>query len=146
MDISFFDFDVYQLDATEQPELSGPENAEICIVAEQEDFRKNEELIRNILKAVNHELDGAVRKILVPINTRIQVSAHVQSRDQKVIAFGLNPKALSLNASFKANHLYSTETFSIMLTHSLQQLSENTGFKKALWGALQKDFLKKSRS
>jgi DNA polymerase III psi subunit len=145
LDLAFFDFEVFDIESSGEIMISGPEAAELMLVVEEVDFISHKALISKIMSAINFDLDQDIRICLLRQAQNINLAHHVHSPDIKVIVFGVNPKRISMNASFRANHFYRTETFEIMLTHALEALHSNVSYKKALWAILQKKFISDAR-
>ena len=143
MDIEFFDFEIFDLDESSEISLSGPENASVSVVLKEDDYEAHQELLKGILTAIQYDLNTDVQVCLLRQAQNVNLSRIIKHQNQKVIVFGINPKRISMNASFKAYHLYRTETFQIMLSHSLESLSTNKSYKKALWNELQQKFMAK---
>lgn len=92
------------------------------------------------MKAIKLDEGKDVTIIQLPNEVSINISSIVGNDNRKIISFGLMPNRIGLNASFSANHMYPTETFSVLLTHSLAKLESDKGKKMALWTALQSTF------
>jgi len=141
--IDFFDFEIFDLDKSGEVKASGPENADILLVMDGQDYDDNKDLISNIMKAINYDLDSDVRTFILPQGVEINLAELVSEKNKYVIAFGVNPKRISMNASFRANTFYQTEAFEIMLSYALEDLNSNVSYKKGLWKVLQEKFVKK---
>lgn len=142
MDLEFFDFEIFDLEESEDHVINGPENADIMLVIEESDFEVHKSLISNIMGAIKYDLDKEIRVCLLCQAQKLNLARTIVSDSVKVIVFGISPKQVSMNASFKAYHLYPTESFKIMFSHSLEALNANKTYKKALWTELQNSFIK----
>ena len=140
MDFSFFDFDQYAITETSNPLIIGDHKATTVIVTYDADFNEYNELISKIFKAVNIDLANQAMIVQLKENQEINLASHLTDGTQKIFVFGINPKLLGLNASFKAYREYKTEDFYIVFSHALKDLSTQTNFKKALWTVLQESF------
>ncbi|NNE27550.1 MAG: hypothetical protein HKN09_11970 [Saprospiraceae bacterium] len=140
MDISFFDFDQYALNETSSPVIQGNPEAQLAIVVNQNDFTEYNDLIDKIFKAVNIELSRQTFQIVLGDGQEISLASHLNDDIKNVFVFGVNPKCLGFNASFKAYQAYKTESYTVLFSHSLKDLSTETKFKKALWTILQTVF------
>ena len=142
MNIQFFDFEIFDLEGSSEVNIFGSESSDLLLLIEEEEFTIHKELISKIMGAINYNIDNDIRICLLRQAQNVNLAQLVGEGINYVIAFGINPKNLSLNASFKANYFYKTESFEIMLSHSLTELNENKVYKKSLWTELQKKFLK----
>lgn len=140
MNSYFIDSEVFIIPDSENKSMEVDGNVEVFVLARRKDYDSQKQLLDNILKAVSLiPGENAVLQLLED-DESINIAELTPATVDKVICFGLKPREISMNAGFHANHFYKTESFSILLTHSLNQLDGNTRFKKALWGALQEAF------
>ena len=139
---SFFDFQLYDIPRKVKPDINGDNSDTLAIILKKEDFKAQELLITKILAAINFDIKTHVCVILFNDGETIDIAKCVLPEINKVVCFGIKPAEISFNASFRANTFYQTETFGLMLTHSLSILSTDNSKKKALWTALQETFPK----
>jgi DNA polymerase III psi subunit len=137
---------IYNLDTFDIPEIEKPQNignidtASIIVILHKDDYNIQKQLLHKILKAINVDVDKDVLFLLLEEGASCPLYQYANDNTQYVMSFGLGIKALGLNAKFVANHFYNTETYAVMLTHSLTKLSMDNQKKKALWSALQNVF------
>jgi len=136
----FIDSEVFIIPDSENKNLVAGEKVEVLVLARRKDYDSQKQLLDNILKAVSLTPGENTVLHLMEDDENINIAKLTPDSVSKVICFGLKPREISMNAGFRANHFYKTESFSILLTHSLDQLDGNTRFKKALWAALQESF------
>lgn len=140
MNSYFIDSEVFIIPEAEHSRLEASEILEVLVLVRSKDYEAQKQLLDNILKAVALTPGENAALHLLDEKESVNVAEITPVNIKKVICFGLKPREISMNAGFHANHFYKTESFSILLTHSLTQLDGNTRFKKALWGALQEAF------
>lgn len=141
MNDTFFDFDQYVIPERAKAEISSHKEDRLCVIVTKEDFMVNEIFLSKILSAIKYDLSSNVRLVQFPTAKQIKLdSAHIADV-KEIICFGVSPAQISMNASFRANQIYSTESFNILLTHSLKKLSGDLSKKKALWTALQQNYI-----
>ena len=137
MNSEFYDTDIFIIPESENPQPILSENIELCVFCRALDLQANNELLHNILKAVNYTEGNNAHIFKLKDSESINVARSINPSVQFVLSFGLRPRDLGFNAGFKANRFYKTEDFSILLTHSLAQLNGEKKYKMALWNALQ---------
>ncbi len=143
MNSYFINTDVFIIPDIGKLDSHCPEKTRLLVFCEKEDFQSHSDLLHNILKAINFENDKNACILKLDKQSSVNVASITSDSITHVLSFGLSPKNLCLNAGFKANRFYKTESFSILLTHSLNQLEENKNYKMALWNALQNTFTPK---
>jgi len=136
----YFDFDLFEIPTVKELAISGNNCATLAIITSKADFNNHKELLSKILGAIDLDLEKDVCQILLENAEPILISNLLPKEIQYLLVFGLNPSQIGFNASFKAYHLYSSETYKILLSHSLTKLSENQNFKKSLWASLRNEF------
>lgn len=140
---TIFNIDTFDIPTQDDTTTRGDRNtAFICIILRQNDYGEHQDLLNNILKAIKIDVDNDVMLILLDEDEACPLHNHITKKTKYVLSFGLGIKDIGLNASFVANHFYQSESYAIMLTHSLAKLNSDTQKKKSLWGALQNTFLK----
>ncbi len=140
MNPDFFDFQFY--DIPEPQVVSGNIN-EILVIVEKQDYVLKESLLRKILAAVKLDINSQVTFLQLEEGATINLASIAEDGVQKVFTFGFKPTTLGLNGSFRGYQFYQTASFSILFSHSLKALSEKPAKKKALWTAMQAEFLNK---
>lgn len=138
MNPDFFDFQFYNIPETQ--EVVGEIN-EILVIVEKQDYVLKESLLKKILAAVKLDIDSQVTFLQLEEGATINLASKAEGV-KKVFTFGLKPTRLGLNGLFRGYQFYQTATFSILFSHSLKLLSEKPEKKKALWTAMQGEFLK----
>ncbi len=137
MNPDFFDFDVYDLPDS-QNVLA--DTNEVLVVVRRDDFLLQETLLKKILTAVKLDLDTQVTFLQLEEGAVINLATAARQA-KKVFTFGLKPTQLGLNGGFRGYRFYKTESFSLLFSHSLKDLSEKPAKKKALWDAMKAEFL-----
>lgn len=122
--------------------IGNPETASVAIILKAEDHQVHKDLLINILKAIKIDVEQDVVFFLLGEGESFHIASAIQDNVKYVMCFGLGIKDIGMHASFQANTFYPTETFTIMLTHSLSKLDADKLKKKNLWSALQSTFLK----
>lgn len=142
MNSIIYDKEIFIIPEEGITEISYSEGSDMLILCRKEDSDANADLLGNILKAIGKEESKNVDVFRMDMDEDLHLAKSLDKQIKYVICFGLKPKNICMNAGFRANKLYKTEDFSIMLTHSLSQLQADVKYKKALWGALQQNFVK----
>lgn len=137
----FFDFAYYDI-PDQAAQVADTSNRSILVVLKEEDYNAQETLLLKILSAVGVDADKDVLFVKLKDGDYGPISHYDHPALNKVIAFGLKPTELGYNASFKGYRFYKTESYSLLLSHSLVALADSQEKKKALWEALQKAFAK----
>ena len=137
MNPEFFDFKFY--DIAEPQEVTGQIH-EILVVVEKEDYILKESLLKKILAAVKLDIEQQVTFLQLEKGAAINLS-RISDGVKKVFTFGMKPTRLGMHGAFRGYQFYQTATFSILFSHSLKVLSDNPEKKKALWNAMQTEFL-----
>ena len=141
---TIFNIDTFNIPESEETHLIGDRlTSSIIVLSNKEDYENQSELLHKIFKAINIDIENDVLLLLLEEGLSCPLHQYVTHTTDYVMSFGLGIKALCLNAKFVANHFYKTESYSVMLTHSLTKLSTDNQKKKALWTALQKVFIDK---
>jgi len=138
----FFDFDLYQIAEPALPNLEGRNNDSAMIFVYEQDYQVHKVLLSKIISAIG--FDGETFKNIVRLTKGEELNASAISDEftSYLISFGIAPSKLGFNATFKGYKTYQTETFRVLLSHSLQKLNDSKEHKKALWSELQKEFSK----
>jgi len=139
---AFFDYDQYSIPKRFEGEIIRHDKDDLLVVVYASDYDMHSELLSKILLAIKFDLQENVCLIKLKEDEQFNLSRLSMENISEVICIGIKPNVISMNASFAANVFYQTESFSIMLTHSLERLSQDNKRKKALWNALQIKFLK----
>ena len=143
MNSIFFDKEIFIIPEAEDSSIEFSESSDMLIVCNTEDLEKNKQLLTNILNAISRKENENVDIHCLDNEETLNLAKSLNKQIKYVICFGLKPKNISMNAGFRANKFYQTESFSIMLSHSLGQLESEKKYKKALWEALQNAFVSK---
>lgn len=136
----FFDFDLYEIPKPTVRISEGSLKDAVIIFVYNDDYEAHKGLLDKIIAAMG--LDANSFNSIVKLNKgeELNVSALSNELTQYLISFGISPTKLGFNASFKAYKTYQSETFRVLLSHSLQKLTGSKELKVALWGELQKEF------
>lgn len=140
MNSELFHTDIFIIPEDKSAQFSIPDEVELICIGKHEDLAKNSMLLTNILKAVGYKLGVNAISVELEPEDSVKLTSLAQEKLEYILCFGTNPKELGMNARFKANRFYKTESFNILLTHSLDQLDGDVRRKKALWTALQTQF------
>ncbi len=135
-----FNIDIFNIPKDTLEQRSAISHSDYIIILYKEDYNSHRELLHKIFSAVKLELESYPGLVLLNKGEEINVARHTSDSTQFVFAFGIAPAKLGLNGRFSGYHIYTTETFSFLLCHSLAQLSVETAKKKALWEVLQQVF------
>jgi len=134
----YFDFDLYNIpedgNVIQQEEIL----AENVVVLYKEDYQLQQALLEKIFQAVGIDLTKRLSIVQLDKGQQINLSKILTPKTKQVVSFGIAQSKLGINATFKAYLRYKTDTFSILLSHSLKKLAESKEHKKALWEALKK--------
>lgn len=136
----YFDFDLYNIPVTKSFE-NFEVSADNLVVIYKEDYATNKELIHKIFGAVKLEFGADIDLLQLEKGESANLGKLIGQKSIKVISFGIGQDKLGINAKFKAYRMYSTESFNLLLSHSLKKLAESKEHKKALWNALQAYYL-----
>jgi len=135
LDQAYFDYDLYSI--PEELSLSDISfTAPNVILTYSDDYEANSELLLKILGAVGLDMSKDVDHIQLEKGKQINISKAVSTNTRQIIAFGIAQDKLGINAKFRAYSQYPTETYNILLSHSLKKLTESKDHKKALWESL----------
>lgn len=143
MNSTILDNTIYSIPERKVADIDLTDGKKLLVLLRTSDYEAHADLLHNILKAIAFTKDE--NAIIYTMNDEEESVALAQLAIppiEAVICFGLKPKEISMNAGFRANKFYQTETFRILLSHSLEQLEGNKKFKMALWTALQEAFKK----
>jgi len=135
-----FDIDLFNIPKDNLGFESERSLSEYIIILYKDDYDMHQDLVQKIFSAVNLDLNKYSGLVILERGEEINVSRHTSNNTKFVIAFGIAPIKLGLNGRFTGYTIYPTESFSLLLSHSLAQLSENKEKKKALWGSLRQAF------
>jgi len=141
---AFFDFELYDIPEDSRMSDKSSSDDSVVIIVNKDDYQAQKELLHKIFSAVGLELEGYNGLHIIDKGSYINITEIAGRVGTKVICFGTSPKNLGLNSSFKGYRIYNTETYQVLLSHSLAQLAVKKERKKALWDALQGLFIKKS--
>jgi len=139
----FFDFDSYQIAEPTTAETKKGNSDPAMIFVYEADYQAHKDLLGKIISAIG--FNGDTYKNIVKLTKGDELNASVFSQEHTsyIISFGIAPSKLGFNAAFRGYKTYQTETFRVLLSHSLQKLHDSKEHKKALWSELQKEFSKK---
>ena len=140
MNESFIDFELFNIPESDRSEsLHG---GQLLVIVEKQEFEEHKVLLINILKAIGFTFGENVHASLLDQEESVNASQLVHENISHVLVFGLAPKRIGMNARFRANFFYPTETYKVLLTHKLSQLNADKKYKAALWQSIQNEFLK----
>lgn len=137
MNPDFFDFQFYNIPSAQEVYS---DVKEILVIVENQDYVLKESLLKKILAAVKLDLETQVTFLKLDEGATINL-ASISEGVKKVFTFGLKPTRLGLNGAFRGYQFYQSASFSILFSHSLKALAEKPEKKKALWTAMQTEFL-----
>ena len=141
---TILNIDTFDIPESEDIHKAGDrDTATTIVVLNKKDYETHNALLHKIFKAINIDIENDVLLLQLEEGMSCPLNQYVTDATEYVMSFGLGIKALCLNAKFIANSFYKTESYSVMLTHSLTKLSTDNQNKKALWTALQKVFIEK---
>ncbi len=141
METPSFDIDLFNIPKDNLDFETDRSLSDYLIILYKDDYEMHQGLIEKIFSAVKLDLNQYAGLVILERGEEINVSRHTSDNTKFVIAFGIAPIKIGLNGRFTGYTIYPTESFSLLLSHSLAQLSENKEKKKALWGSLQKAFV-----
>ncbi len=136
MNPTFFDFDKYELPELSNFQLSEVQNPTTAVILNHEDYENQKDLLHKILESIEIKIEDILLCKCID-NNQYHLQKTLPNSIKSIFVFGINPALLSLNASFRAYHVYQTENYNILFNHSLNKLAENRDYKKALWAVLQ---------
>ena len=140
METPHFDIDIFNIPKDIIGQNFERIQSEYLILLYKEDYDTYQDLVHKIFSAVKLELNGYPGLVLLNRGEEINIARNTSNSTQFVISFGIAPIKLGLNGRFSGYHIYKTETFSFLLSHSLAQLTEEKAKKKSLWNVLQQIF------
>lgn len=140
MNSYFIDTEVFLIPEGDKRDGLADTKSDMLVLCHESDYNAHSALLVNILKAVGYQENDNAQIIKLDEDEQLSLAPLASECVSRVMCFGLKPRQISMNAGFHANQFYHTESFSILLTHSLAQLDSQTKFKKALWTALQEHF------
>jgi len=132
----YFDFDLYDIPEDGVVLDFDEYSSDNLVVLYKEDFENQKELFEKIFLAVGLKIDKNLVILKLEKGQHINLGTAIPSQTKQVICFGIAQSNLGINAKFKAYQQYKTESFAIMLSHSLTKLSDSKDHKKALWESL----------
>lgn len=140
MDALFENFELLDIPKLNLSQFQLSDKVTLLILLRSADKASHEDLLVNILKSIGFIIGQNAEVISLSDQEDINVARVATDSVKHVISFGLKPRHLGLNASFKPNTFYPTETFHILLSYAMNDLNVNKAYKKALWLSLQKAF------
>lgn len=138
----FYDFDLYSIPEADDPLIVQHPEQNLLVVAFEDDFNEHNELLFKILSAIGYEKDKNAMIYCLQSEQNTNLSRIVPNEISYILCFGLMPKHIGFNASFRPNTFYKTENFSVLLSYNLEKLGTSVENKRALWAALQSQFKK----
>ncbi len=143
MDLNILEDHLYLIPDTLNSSEESINAQKILVFVNKKDYEDHSSLLEKIMGAIKLDFNKDIKVISLE-ETESKAASFFDSNELNyVMAFGLRPARIGMNAKFKANHFYQTESFKVMLTYKLEQLTSDVSKKKALWGALQSEFIKK---
>jgi len=132
----YYDFDIYDIPEAGIVLDSSEFLKENLVVIYAEDYSTYEDLFKKIFTATGLNLAEDLGIIQLDKGQQVNLGKAVTDKTKQLISFGIAPANLGINAKFRAYISYQTESFAILLSHSLKKLTESKDHKKALWEAL----------
>ncbi len=132
----YYDFDIYDIPEAGIVLDSNDILKENIVVIYAEDYTVHQALFEKIFTATGLNLTEDLGIIQIEKGQHVNLGRAVSEKTKRLISFGIAPANLGINAKFRAYRLYQTESFAILLSHSLKKLTESKEHKKALWEAL----------
>jgi len=136
----FYDFDIYDIPEAADSKIKFNEEQNLLVLAKSDDLKLHKDLLIKILSAIGYQDKQNAKILSIESETSINISRLISKQITHVICFGLMPKDIGFNASFRPNTFYKTENFSLLLSYNLEKLGTSIDNKKALWAALQTAF------
>jgi len=137
----YFDFDLYEIPISTEVGDTEAGVSDNMVFIYREDFTAHEGLFGKIFAAAGLDQGRNLHVIQLNKGEHINIGSKVSATTKQIIAFGIAPDKLGLNAKFRGYHNYTTETFKLLLSHSLKKLQESKEHKKALWEVLKAIYL-----
>lgn len=138
----FYDFDIYDIPEPFDSKLELSSEQNLLVLSRVQDLNQHKDLLIKILSAIDYTDQENAMIAGLDSEVSINISKTVSDKITHVICFGLMPKDVGFNASFRPNTFYKTEKFSVLLSYNLEKLGTSVDNKKALWAALQMEFKK----
>lgn len=140
MNSYYYNTDIFIIPESEPVGENNRLSQPMVVLVREGDLDANKTLLDNILKAIGFELDRNAAVLSIENGQSINLASHLSQQVAYVLCFGFQPSELGIQAGFRANVFYATESFRILLTHGLDKLDQDKKLKMALWTALQKAF------
>ena len=94
-------------------------------------------LLQKILGAKNVDLDEDTLILRLPENPDINISRIIRDHNIKhLIIFGIQPKQVGINIQWKLYQKTKLGQLCILVSHNLEDLSNNQSLKRSLWQQL----------
>ena len=131
--LSFFDYPVYNI--PEHDLLGIDIRSELNIIIHDHEYDEAEEiLLDKILASVGQSKE---KSSLHLIGTE-QIKLNMSQSNSLILCFGVDPKQLGLNIDPSPYILKTVNKQTFLFSHTLKELPNHTGYRKALWSALKK--------
>ncbi len=137
---AFFDFDFYKIADHSETNAREDSTSSVLVFVYEQDYETQKELLGKIIAAIGLQADSFKGLVLLKKGEELNANELTTVSTSILVAFGIAPSKLGFNAAFKAYRTYRSESYSILLSHSLQKLSTSKEHKMALWSELQKEF------
>ncbi len=123
------------------PEITGNGKKGLLIALQSQDKAQNLATLQGLVKAIKLDIDEDVT--IVSCNGKFtSLNSILSSREyQTVILIGTPPDQVGFSINAKKYFFYKMESFSILLTDSLQEMNADKSKKMAFWQNLQARFL-----
>jgi len=132
--------DLYYI-ADNQGFIENSSDASFYIIASKSDYDSHSDLLNKICGACNLVIGEDLTLVLLTEGQQANMSVLVKNdKNSRILSIGCSADRIGLNASLRAYHVYRTETFNFLMSHSLRRLTENKEFKRSLWESVQQLF------
>ncbi len=141
----FIDFEVFVLPENKSELLiknNAPDAAILIVYFNEQNNPELEVLLKNILSAVNLEIN----KDIILLKTTPQTKYSFSSLQQKLpvkdfLFFGIHPTNFGLNYSIAPYQPLIRNNLRILFSNSLEEVNNDVNKKKALWSSLKEMYL-----
>ncbi len=139
----FSNIDFYNIpEAIQAPDIQGTNKKNLIVLVDKQDSTtENLDKLRDILKAIDHDLEKDVLLAVVDSDAIISLSNLTSTHSaHQVISFGILPERLSLNIKGSYNRWLNFETHGLLITYPLEHVKTKKENKIQLWNALKSRF------
>ena len=121
---AFFDFDFYKIADSSETNTREVSTTSVLIFVYEQDYEAHKDLLGKIIAAIGLEPNSFEGVVVMKKGEQLNANDLTTESTSILVAFGIAPSKLGFNAAFKAYRTYRSETYSILLSHSLQKLSQ----------------------